>query len=404
VFKLLEKTEVTRKYQCTLERESVNAAMEREQKLAVQSGSRDFEAIASRAFHSVIQEQVVKIQKEDDITVLNLSNMSLDGDQESDKDQEKPILCTVDLECLPTVPWEKLKGKQISIIDFQPKENEVDELAHKELVQKAGDLVDELSVQQDSLVQVKITCRVDGKILPAYTAQKAVIDMKKKDFWPEVLDALLNRKTEESFESTVELSDASSPLLRNKKATFHVVILGIKKFILAPKADDEAAQKIGAKSLEDFMTQFQSHIQKTALSTVKELRHRAIMALISELTFAVPQSILEERMAHQRQSAMNAILPRKKLSEDEEKYLNQAALNESKLVTFVLAYAKQNNIAATTKEIQASYTPKTPEEMEFYEGIVLEGKVLTDLEKHLDASKKVMSVKELQDEIASHQR
>ena len=81
-------------------------------------------------------------------------------------------------------------------------------------------------------------------------------------------------------------------------------------------------------------------------------------------------------------------------------YVEEAAERESKLVTFVLSYAKEKDISVSSKDIKAVYTPKTPEEREFYEGILLEGKVLESLKTLLKISKKELSFKELQEKIS----
>jgi len=367
---------------------------------------KDVDTIASSALHQIIQERLTGIQKEDDITVLSISDISLQQSQEdagntgsTDDPSAANIPCEVLIECLPTVPWENLRDKPHTQIDFQPSDAELEKTAKDELMQKAGELVDQIKVTESSFVEIKISCKVNGKVLPAYTSQKAYIDMGKKDFWPEVLTALKGGSIGKEFSATVTLDQTSSPLLRGKSAVFEGSILAIKQFHPAKKADDVAAKKVGCPSLDEFLKQFKDHAVKTGKKTAAEIEHRALVDLVSDLEFEVPKSIYSERLSHQKNLAMEAIRPRKKLSEEEDRYICESAMREAKLVTFVLAYAKAQDISVSSKDVRAVYTPKTPEENEFYEGIVLEGKVFDSLKKLLKVDIKKMSLKQLQEKI-----
>ena len=396
MFKLLEKTQTTRKYALTLEKAALDNAVN-EVKALLQSEKKhlDADAITSQAFHRVIQDALAQIQEKDSVGFLNILDVMLDDKKTGDGS----VHCVVDVECLPSVPWKELENKNHTNIVFTPTDEELRTAAEDELKQKAGDLVDNPSVNNESFVQVKISCTVDGKPLPAYTAQRAYIDMNKQDFWPEVLKDLLGKKVQDSFSTKVTLKDTSSPLLRGKDALFDVTILGIKAFHPAKKADNAAAQKIGLKSFDEFLKQFIDHAKQTGIKTAQELEHKAIMSLVAQLVFDIPESIYKERIAQQNASALKAIEPRKRLSEEEVRYIEEAATRESKLVTFVLSYAKENKISVSSKDIKAVYTPKTPEEREFYEGILLEGKVLESIKGLLKVTKKTFSFKELQKKI-----
>ena len=400
MFKLLKKTETTRQYSLELSRKAINEAVSEEQMAAQNAQKRvDIDTIASYAFHKVIQKKLQEIQAKEGVTLLNIENVALDEKDEASPDAET-VRCTVDTECLPKVPWTGLKDAPHVSIEFKPTDAEIKTIAQDELKQKAGELIDKPSVEKTSFVQVKISCTVDGKSLPAYTAQKAYVDMNKGDFWPEVIKDLEGKKISDSFTTKVKLTDTASPLLRNKEAVFYVTVLGIKAFLPAEKADDNAAKKIGLKSWEDFLKKFKEHVIQTGTKTAQEMEHKAIMSLVSALDFDVPKSIRAERLEHQKTSALKSVAPRKKLSQEELSYVEEAAERESKLVTFVLSYAKEKDISVSSKDIKAVYTPKTPEEREFYEGILLEGKVLESLKTLLKISKKELSFKELQEKIS----
>ena len=404
MFKLLESTETTRKYALTLEKSAIERAVGEVEALNAQSQNRmDSDTIASQAFHKVIQDVLEHIQEKDNISFLNILNVALDN-KEATVDTQEPksdgsVHCIVDIECLPPVPWKELEGKNHTSIVFKPSDEELQSAAEEELKQKAGDLIDTPKVSKTSFVQVKISCTVDGKPLPAYTAQKAYIDMNKQDFWPEVLTDLLNKKVGDEFKTAVTLKETSSPLLRNKEAAFDVKILGIKIFNPAKKPDNAAAQKIGAKSFEDFLKQFKEHATQTGAKTAREIEHKAIMGLVAKLDFSIPESIYKERVAQQTTAALEAVQPRKRLLEEEARYVEEVATREAKLVTFVLSYAKEKKVSVSSKDIKAVYTPKTPEEREFYEGILLEGKVLESVKALLKVTQKTFSFKELQKKI-----
>lgn len=396
MFELMESTKTTRKYAITLEKTAIERAVGEVQALNAQNQNQvGADAITSQAFHKVIQDVLNQIQDKDNVSFLNIIDVMLNDKKQGDGS----VHCVVDVECLPSVPWKELQGKSHTSIVFNPSEDELLSVAQEELKQKAGDLVDNLDVNKTSYVQVKVSCTVDGKPLPAYTAQKAYIDMNKQDFWPEVLTDLLGKKVDDSFTTKVTLKDTASPLLRNKEAFFAIKVLGIKTFHPAKKADNAAAEKIGLKSFEDFLKQFKEHVTQTGKKTAQELEHKAIMDVIAQLAFDIPSSIYKERVEQQKASALKAVQPRKRLSDEEIRYVEEASIREAKLVTFVLSYAKENKISVSSKDIKAVYTPKTPEEREFYEGILLEGKVLESVKALLKVTQKTFSFEELQKKI-----
>ena len=392
---LQKNTPTLRSYNITIPHQEVSKAISAETQN--QQNYRSQDELMNAAVYRLVQEHVKSIEQKDGFSLLGIKDITVQPEDEKSEPSEElaPLKFTVELECLPPVSTEEIKGKSCELYTFNPSEKEILDFAKEHLLQKAGSFEDHDPITEDCVVQCSVSCKVDNTVLPSYSSPKCIIDMRKKDFFPEILEKLAGQKSGTTLNAKAVLPASSSPLLHQKEADFHIEILAVKKFVPATQANDESAQKAGFKSWDDFFSSFQKEVVGTGQKTAQELSHKNIMSLIASMPFDIPGSLLSERLEHQTQSALKSIEPRKKLTEDEERFIKEAAEREAKIVTFVLSYAHIHQIEVSQKDVQAVHTPKTPEESEFYQGILLEGRVFEAVRKVLTTKEAALSLKDL---------
>ncbi len=393
----LQKTEPTaRHYLFTIPQKEVSTAISAEQKKPHKS----HDEMLNAAIYGLVHQRIAEVQQQDGCTVLNVQDLSIVPEEEAQTSpdmpaEEKPLKIKVVLECLPDIDISSIEGRAFSPLVFTPSDAEIEEFASEQLKQQAGEFTPQTAATKDSIIKCSVTCKVDGRILPSHTRSQAVIDMRKEDFWPEILKALLGKKAGESVSAEVTMPLSSSPLISNKPASIAVHITEIKKFQEAKAADDASAKKAGFESWKDFLEKFRTNITQTGTKTAQEFSHTELVNIILELDYPTPTSLLQERVAQQRKTALDAIQPRTKFTEDELRLISEKAEREARIVTFVLSYARTHNVNVLPQDVQAIYTPKSPEEAEFYQGIVLEQKVFASIQSKLTSSEKKISLNEL---------
>jgi len=210
----------------------------------------------------------------------------------------KALLFHLSIEKDPVVKVKDYKGIKVN----SPSTTLTDDAVSKtleEIRDRNASLVASASttVGKTNFAVIDFEGKIDGKAFPGGSSQNYLLDMNQPQTIAGFSDGILG--AELGKERTVNVRfplDYARKEWANKEATFQVTVKEIKEKKL-PALDDEFAKDLGLTSLEDLKTKVRENLQKELEGKAeKEVEEQIFQALVDAHKFAIPPTLVEERV------------------------------------------------------------------------------------------------------------
>ncbi|RDU55250.1 trigger factor [Helicobacter sp. MIT 00-7814] len=257
------------------------------------------------------------------------------------------------LSCVPEVKLPAVSKKQI--------DERLEEIAKSRAPLK--EMPKTHALVKDDVATIDFEGFIDGKAFEGGKGENYNLSIGSNQFIPGFEDSLIGMKTGEN--KTIKVTfpkDYNAAHLAGKEAEFKVSVHKISQKEL-PKIDDAFAKSVLGDSgtlegLKDAIKE-QLEVENKTNAYNKELKEKLLNALIKEISFDLPELIVEQEMDILFRNALNAIAPEEfeEIKNDEKKakakrdsFKEEA--QKSVQVTFIMdALAKKNNIAISDNEV-----------------------------------------------------
>lgn len=255
-------------------------------------------------------------------------------------------------DCVPEVTLKAVSAKEIN--------ERLAEIAKARA--PLSEMTQDRALQKDDVAVIDFEGFVDGKAFDGGKAENFNLTIGSNQFIPGFEDALIGMKKGEKRDIEVTFpQEYQATHLAGKPATFKVTLHKIMQKD-APAIDEAFAKSVMGESatLESLKDTIKEQIemeQKTSLYN-EELKDKVLQALIKEITFDLPEPIVEQEMDILFRNALNA-MPKEEFDalKDDEKKAKQKRdsfkqeAQKSVQVTFIMdALARKHNIAIQDNE------------------------------------------------------
>ena len=254
--------------------------------------------------------------------------------------------------CVPEITLKAVSAKEI--------DERLTEIAKSRA--PLSEMTQDRALQKDDVAVIDFEGFVDGKAFDGGKAENFNLTIGSNQFIPGFEDALIGMKKGEKRDIEVTFpQEYQAAHLAGKPATFKVALHKIMQKD-TPAIDEAFAKSVMGENatletLKDTLREQIEMEQKTSLYN-KELKDKVLGALIKEITFDLPEPIVEQEMDILFRNALNA-MPKEEFDElknNESKAkqkrdsLKQEA-QKSVQVTFIMdALARKHNIAIENNE------------------------------------------------------
>lgn len=226
-----------------------------------------------------------------------------------------------------------------------------------------NEITQERTLQKDDTAQIDFEGFVDGKSFEGGKGENFNLAIGSNQFIPGFEDALIGMKKGEKRTIKVTFPEQyQAKHLAGKEASFDVTLHKILQKEL-PKIDDEFAKSIAGEesnlqSLKDMIKEQLEMEQKTEIYN-KELKEKLVEILLKNISFDLPDLIVEQEMDILFRNALSQLKPEEfdkiKNNQDEAKKQRETHKDEARKsvqITFIMdALAKKYNIAINDNEV-----------------------------------------------------
>ncbi|AAP77163.1 trigger factor [Helicobacter hepaticus] len=226
-----------------------------------------------------------------------------------------------------------------------------------------NEITQERTLQKDDTAQIDFEGFVDGKAFEGGKGENFNLAIGSNQFIPGFEDALIGMKNGEKRTIKVTFPEQyQAKHLAGKEASFDVTLHKILQKEL-PKIDDEFAKSIAGEesnlqSLKDMIKEQLEMEQKTEIYN-KELKEKLVEILLKNISFDLPDLIVEQEMDILFRNALSQLKPEEfdkiKNNQDEAKKQRETHKDEARKsvqITFIMdALAKKYNIAINDNEV-----------------------------------------------------
>lgn len=226
-----------------------------------------------------------------------------------------------------------------------------------------NEITQERTLQKDDTAQIDFEGFVDGKAFEGGKGENFNLAIGSNQFIPGFEDALIGMKKGEKRTIKVTFPEQyQAKHLAGKEASFDVTLHKILQKEL-PKIDDEFAKSIAGEesnlqSLKDMIKEQLEMEQKTEIYN-KELKEKLVEILLKNISFDLPDLIVEQEMDILFRNALSQLKPEEfdkiKNNQDEAKKQRETHKDEARKsvqITFIMdALAKKYNIAINDNEV-----------------------------------------------------
>jgi trigger factor len=266
------------------------------------------------------------------------------------------------VECEPDIELKKYKGfalkKKIKTFTDADVDKSVDSL-------REGNA--RLVESKDAEVSMKHCVVVDSvaldgdKPLEDTRAQDQIVDMASPQSLPGLSEKLVGAKAGEKRVFPIDFpADHPNPQFAGKPVTFEVTVKTIKEKQL-PAADDEFAKDLGVESLAALKVKIKESLDKEFQKGSRaDLEKQVTEELLKEHIFAVPPSLLKERIGQLNEHLKNYLMQRG--ASDADWAANEAKMGDKnkgeaerqlRLGYILSAVAKEEKIDVTKEDLNA---------------------------------------------------
>jgi len=210
----------------------------------------------------------------------------------------KPLSFTLRVEKDPEVKAKDYKGIKVTKPSTAVTEDMVSKTL-EELRERNASLTASTAAQigKNHFVVIDFEGKIEGKPLPGGSAKNYLLDMNTPQTIAGFSDGLLGAALAEQRAVTVTFpADYTRKEWAGKQAVFDVSVKEIKEKKL-PALDDEFAKDLGLASLTDLKQKVRENLEKEETAKAdKEVEEQIYQYLLDHNAFAVPPTLVEERL------------------------------------------------------------------------------------------------------------
>ena len=305
------------------------------------------------------------------------ANFTVVGDPElavEDMSEDKIVLTAV-VPVKPEIKIGSYKGLEIKKFEYNVSDEdvakEVEKIAAREA--KTVDVTDRPSKSGDT-VNIDFSGSVDGEKFAGGTAEGYDLELGSGSFIPGFEEQVAGMSIGEEKDIVVRFpADYQAENLRDKDATFHIVLHAIKGKELPELTDEYVKKHTGSETLADYTAKVKERLEKQAEAKGRDQTENSILEAISKTVEAeIPQAMIETEIDAIVRDFSNRLMYQGLKLEDYIKYMGQtmeqfraqfAAQAKARVISQLVIekIVKDENITATDEEVDEKVASQAKE-------------------------------------------
>lgn len=305
------------------------------------------------------------------------ANFTVVGDPElavEDMSEDKIVLTAV-VPVKPEIKIGSYKGLEIKKFEYNVSDEdvakEVEKIAAREA--KTVDVTDRPSKSGDT-VNIDFSGSVDGEKFAGGTAEGYDLELGSGSFIPGFEEQVAGMSIGEEKDIVVRFpADYQAENLRDKDATFHIVLHTIKGKELPELTDEYVKKHTGSETLADYTAKVKERLEKQAEAKGRDQTENSILEAISKTVEAeIPQAMIETEIDAIVRDFSNRLMYQGLKLEDYIKYMGQtmeqfraqfAAQAKARVISQLVIekIVKDENITATDEEVDEKVASQAKE-------------------------------------------
>lgn len=312
------------------------------------------------AFNEVASPEYETALKENEIDVVSKPQIDI---VKMEKGQD--LVFTAIVQTKPEVKLKKYKGIEIEKIEYNVKDEDIENELKQMQEKNAREISIETPVENGNITVIDFEGFVDGVPFEGGKAENHTLEIGSKSFIPGFEDQIIGMKIEEEKEIKVKFPDEYfSKDLAGKDATFKVKVHEIKKKEL-PELDDEFAKDVSEyDTIKELKQSIKERLEKQNKDKEKYDKQDAVMRkIVDDLEVEIPSGMIElevdnmvrdmeQRMSYQGLKLEQYLKMMGKTETEFRKEYEPQAVEAIKSRLALEAIVKAENIEASEKEIK----------------------------------------------------
>jgi len=313
--------------------------------------------ILNKAYRSGLEQS-----KLDVITIANVEPGTIE--------QGKDAAVTFTIDVRPTFQLPNYTGLATEIQPTDPTDAEVDAVVEAQRAERADFKVAERPAQKGDYVKLAYEGTVDGKPILELAPDKQIygkvpqtweeVEGEQEGLIPGLGKQLAGLKTGDKKEITITFPAdfAAVPALSEKSAIYAVEIQEIRERVLPPM-DEEFFKSQQVANLDELKSKVRNNLKGRKEYENRQAQRRQVTeALLSQVDFAVPESLVEEEtqavLRNFIEENMKRGVPQEQFEKDKKELhagAKKAALARVKSRLILAKIAEQEKVAVTEQDI-----------------------------------------------------
>lgn len=214
----------------------------------------------------------------------------------------KPVVIKVEVIVKPEVKLGDYKNIEVEKVEY----NITDEDVEKELkaIQEMNARIidaDDREIKEGDILTIDFKGYIDGEEFEGGTGENQKLEVGSKTFIPGFEEQLIGKKKGDTVSVKVTFpEDYFEESLRNKEATFEVVIKEVKEKEL-PELDDEFAKDVSEfDTIEEYKNSIREKLEKEAKDKEKvEFENKVVEKAVDTCEVDIPEVMVEHQIEHE---------------------------------------------------------------------------------------------------------
>lgn len=243
-----------------------------------------------------------------------------------DKIDEKGLTMTATVPVKPEVKIGAYKGIKIGKVEYNVKDEDVENEVERLLKQHATDVeVTDRAAKDGDETVIDYSGSIDGKKFDGGTAENQNLTLGSGMFIPGFEEQVVGMKIGETKDVNVKFpEDYGAAELKGKDAVFTVTLHAIKEKKLPELTDEFVKEKTGSETVEAYKASVRERLEKSnAQRAERETEDKLVKAISDTTEVEIPDTLIEKQIDNMVQEMSYRMMYQGLKLEDYLKYTNQ---------------------------------------------------------------------------------
>ena len=243
-----------------------------------------------------------------------------------DKIDDKGLTMTATVPVKPEVKIGAYKGIKIGKVEYNVKDEDVENEVERLLKQHATDVeVTDRAAKDGDETVIDYSGSIDGKKFDGGTAENQNLTLGSGMFIPGFEEQVVGMKIGETKDVNVKFpEDYGAAELKGKDAVFTVTLHAIKEKKLPELTDEFVKEKTGSETVEAYKASVRERLEKSnAQRAERETEDKLVKAISDTTEVEIPDALIEKQIDNMVQEMSYRMMYQGLKLEDYLKYTNQ---------------------------------------------------------------------------------